>query len=100
MRKRFLEDFTTAYNALVPESETAAVVASAAGDETPPEPQKGKKDERQAKLAEFRAAAELAVAAEIDARMVVLTQDGTHQAGIPPSVSEPHGVFCEIHGVL
>ena len=49
VRKRFLEDFTTAYNALtfkpnvVPESETAAaVVASAAGDEKPPEPQREK----------------------------------------------------------
>ena len=91
VRKNFFEEFTTAYNALVPEA-AAAVVASAAGDDpddgAPPEPQKGKKGERQAKLAEFRAAAELAVAAEIDARMVVLTQDGTHQEqpGWHPSV--------------
>ena len=83
VKKRFLEDFTAAYNALtfkldvVPEA-VAAVAASVAGEEKPPEPepQKGKKSER---LAEFRTAAEASVAAEIDARMVVLTQDGTHQ---------------------
>ena len=82
VRKKFFEEFTTAYNALVPEA-AAAVVASAAGDDpddgAPPEPQKGKKGERQAKLAEFRAEAEIAVTAEINARMVILTQDGTHQ---------------------
>ena len=86
VKKRFLEDFTAAYNALtfkpdvVPES-VAAVAASVAGEENPPEPepQKGKKGDRQARLAEFRTAAEVSVAAEIDARMVILTQDGTHQ---------------------
>ena len=85
MKKRFLEDFTTAYNALTfkpdpaPES-VAAVAASVAGEEKPPEPdsQKGKKGDRQARLAEFRTEAEQSVRAEIDARMVILTQDGTH----------------------
>ena len=84
VKKRFLEDFTTAYNALTfkpdpaPES-VAAVAASVAGEEKPPEPdsQKGKKGDRQARLAEFRTEAEQSVRAEMDARMVILTQD-TH----------------------
>ena len=78
VRKNFFEEFTTAYNALVPEA-AAAVVASAAADEKPPEPQKPKKGEKQALLAQFRDEAEKSVTAEIDARTVILTQDGTHQ---------------------
>ena len=56
------------------------MAASVAGEEKPPEPdsQKGKKGDRQARLAEFRTEAEEAVRAEIDARMVILTQDGCH----------------------
>ena len=57
-----------------------AVAASVAGEEKPEsEPQKVKKGDRQTRLAEFRTEAEAAVTAEIAARMVILTQDGTHQ---------------------
>ena len=38
-----------------------------------------KKVDRSARLSELRADAEAMVGAEIDARMVSLTQDGTHQ---------------------
>ena len=67
-----------------PDPEVAAVAASVAGEEKPPEPepQKAKKvdkADKQARLAEFRSEAEVAVAAEIEGRMVILTQDGTHQ---------------------
>ena len=49
VRKKFFEEFTTAYNALVPEA-AAAVAASVAEEERPPQPdpQKGKGD-RQAR---------------------------------------------------
>ena len=85
VNRRFLEEFTTAYDALtfkdVVTASVAAVTASvASGEETPEsEPQKVKKGDRQARLAEFREEAEVAVTAEIGARMVMLTQDGTHQ---------------------
>ena len=66
---------------MVPEA-AAAVAASVAEEERPPQPdpQKGKKGDRQARLAEFRTEAEVAMATEIDGRMVILlTQDCTHE---------------------
>ena len=84
VKRRFLEEFTTAYDALTFKdgvtASVAAVTASvAAGEKPESEPQKVKKGDRQARLVEFRKEAEVAVTAEIGARMVMLTQDGTHQ---------------------
>lgn len=84
VKRRFVDEFTTAYDALTFKdvavtASVAEVAASVAGVEKPEsEPQKVKKGDRQARLLEFRAEAEVAVTAEIDARMVMLTQDGTH----------------------
>ena len=60
------------------------MAASVAGEEKPTEPETQKvkkvdKVDKQARLAEFRSEAEVAVAAEIEGRMVILTQDGTHK---------------------
>ena len=84
VKRRFLEEFTIAYDALtfkdevtVSVAEVAASVASVDNPES--DPQKVKKGDRQARLVEFRQEAEVAVTAEIGARMVHLTQDGTHQ---------------------
>ena len=84
VKRRFLEDFTTAYDTVAFKqdvvAESAAAVAESAAKELPvPETQKPKKGEKQARMAEFRREAELAVSSEINSRMVVLTQDGTHQ---------------------
>ena len=84
VKRRFLEEFTTAYNTLTFKdgvtASVAAVTASVAAGENPEsEPQKVKKGDRQARLVEFRKEAEVAATAEIGARMVMLTQDGTHQ---------------------
>ena len=62
---------------MVAASVAADVVAASAAAE--PEPQTVKKGDRQTRLAEFRTEAEAAVTAEIDARMVILAQDGTRQ---------------------
>ena len=88
VKRRFFDEFVTAYDAVT--IKHVAVVASAAQvaesaakqeeEEKPePEPLKAKKVDRQARLAEFRREAETRVSTEIDARMVVLTQDGSHQ---------------------
>ena len=63
------------------------MAASVAGEEKPPEPEPQKvkkkkvdKVDKQARLAEFRTEAEVAVATEIDGRMVILlTQGCTHE---------------------
>ena len=83
VKKRFLEDFVTSYNSMTFKQDevTASVAPEEAAKEGKPEsePQKAKQGERITRMAEFRTESEAAVAAEIDARMVSLTQDGTHQ---------------------
>ena len=85
VRRCFFDDFVTVYDAVtfkhvVVAASASQVAESAAQVEKPePEPPKAKKVDRQARLAEFRSEAETRASIEIDARMVVLTQDGTRQ---------------------
>ena len=86
VKKRFLEDFTLAYNALVYKPDAAAApgdaaVAASAAVAPPPEPeaQKLSKGDKETRRTDFQKDSEAAVRAELEARMVVLSQDGSHQ---------------------
>ena len=84
MKRRFLDPFVGAYDRFTfKPDKVAEPVAGAQAEVKEKEEQlyvkeKVKKADRSTRLTEFRADAEAKVGAEIDSRMVSLTQDGTH----------------------
>ena len=85
MEQHFFDDFVTPYDDTMAfkqdavAASAAQVAESAATEQKPePEPPKVRKGDKQAWLAESHSEAEMRVSTEMNARMVVLTKDGTH----------------------
>ena len=84
VKKRFLDSFVAVYDlfAFKPDKVVEPVAGAQAEVKEKEEQlevkEKVKKADRSTRLTEFRADAEAKVGAEIDSRMVSLTQDGTH----------------------